>query len=78
MNLKLHLLESFGAVGSDGETYKVLGYERLIQDPSFNDGQEHWLPSGVIEYRLDGGALVEAKADGAMRVMHSGVALTRK
>ncbi len=77
VNLKLHLLESFGAVGSDGKAYKVRAYERLVEDPSFNDGQDHWQPSGVLEYRLDDGALIDARADGSMHVVHSGVALKR-
>ncbi len=78
MNLKLHLLESFGAIGSDGVDYKVRGYERMAQDPSLNDGQEHWQSTGVIEYRLEDGALVDAKADGTMRIVHSGVSLKRR
>jgi hypothetical protein len=77
VNLKLHLLESFGAIGSDGATYKVRGYERLAQDPSFNDGQERWLPTGVIEFRLEDGALIDAHPDGTMRIVHTGVVLTR-
>ena len=76
MNLKLHLLESFSARGSDGAAYKVRAYERMVQDPSVSDGQEHWQPSGIIEYRLDDGSLVDAHADGAMRVVRSGVSLT--
>jgi hypothetical protein len=78
MNLKLHLLESFSALGSDGVAYKVRGYERLAQDPSLNDGQERWQSTGVLEYRLDDGALIDAHADGTMRIVHSGVALTRQ
>jgi len=78
VNLKLHLLESFDTVGGDGKPYKVRGYERLAQDPSFNDGQDHWQPTGVLEYRLEDGALIDVRADGSMRVVHSGVALTRK
>jgi hypothetical protein len=77
MNLKLHLLETFGARGSDGAGYKVRAYERMAQDLSLNDGQERWLPTGVVEYRLDDGALVDAHGDGSMRVVHSGVQLTR-
>jgi len=78
MNLKPHLLESFSALGSDGAPYKVRAYERMVQDPSLNDGQEHWQSSGVLEYRLEDGALVDARADGSMRIVHSGVALTRQ
>lgn len=77
MSLKLHLLETFGARGSDGAAYKVRAYERMVEDPSFNDGQEHWLPTGIVEYRLDDGALIDAHGDGSMRVVHSGVQLTR-
>ena len=78
MNLKLHLLESFNALGSDGAVYKVRGYERMAQDPSLNDGQEHWQSTGVLEYRLEDGALIDAHANGSMRIVHSGVALARQ
>jgi hypothetical protein len=78
MNLKLQLLESFSALGSDGAAYKVRGYERMAQDPSLSDGQEHWQSTGVVEYRLEDGALIDARADGSMHIVHSGVALTRK
>ncbi len=78
MNLKLHLLESFSALGSDGASYKVRAYERMVQDPSVSDGQEHWQSSGVVEYRLDDGSLIDARADGSMRVLHTGVELTRR
>ncbi len=78
MNLKLHLLESFNALGSDGAVYKVRGYERMAQDSSLNDGQEHWQSTGVLEYRLEDGALINAHADGSMRIVHSGVALARQ
>lgn len=78
MSLKLHLLETFSAVGSDGAAYKVRGYERMVLDPSLNDGNEHWQPTGVVEYRLDDGALIDARGDGSMRVVHSGVTLSRR
>jgi hypothetical protein len=78
MNLKLHLLESFSALGSDGVAYKARAYERLVEDPSLGDGQEHWQSTGVVEYRLEDGALIDARADGSMRIVHSGVALTRR
>jgi hypothetical protein len=78
MNLKLHLLESFSAQGSDGAAYKVRAYERMAQDPSIGDGQEHWQSTGVIEFRLDDGSLIDARADGSMRVLHTGVGLARR
>jgi hypothetical protein len=77
MSLKLHLLETFGARGSDGAAFKVRAYERMVEDPSFSDGQEHWLSTGIIEYRLEDGSLVDGKADGSLRVLHTGVQLTR-
>lgn len=77
MSLKLQLLETFGARGSDGATYKVRAYERMTEDPSFNDGQAHWLPTGIVEYRLEDGALVDARGEASMRVVHSGVQLRR-
>jgi hypothetical protein len=77
MSLKLQLLETFGAKGDDGAMYKVRAYERMVPDPSVSDGQEHWLSTGVIEYRLDDGSLIDAQANGAMRVVHNGMALAR-
>lgn len=77
MSLKLQLLETFAAKGGDGAAYKVRAYERMVPDPSVNDGQEHWLSTGVIEYRLDDGSLIDAQANGAMRVVHNGVELVR-
>jgi hypothetical protein len=77
MDRKLHLLESFAARGSDGSTYKVCGYERLAKDESLPDGQEHWEPTGIVEYRLAEGDRVDVRNDGSMRVAHSGVELKR-
>jgi hypothetical protein len=77
MNMKLQLLESFNAHGIDGATYKVRGYERLVEDPSLKDGQDHWQSTGVVEYRLDDGTLLDVRPDGSMRVAGSGRELTR-
>lgn len=77
MDLKLHLLDSFAAQGSDGKAYKVCAYERLRRDDTVHDGQEHWLPTGVTEFRLDSGDLVDARNDGAMTVRQSGIELKR-
>jgi hypothetical protein len=77
MSLKLHLLETFGARGSDGAAYRVRAYERMVDDPSVSDGQEHRLSTGIVEYRLEDGSLIDAQANGAMRVVHNGVELTR-
>lgn len=77
MDLKLQFLDSFGARGSDGKDYKVCAYERQRRDETVHDGQDRWLPTGVTEYRLDSGEQVDARADGTMTVLHSGVTLSR-
>jgi len=75
MDRKLNFLESFNAVGSDGATYKVCGYEHLVRDESLTDGLEHWEPTGEVEYRLADGGRLEARRDGSMRIVSSGVEL---
>ena len=59
MDRKLQFLESFNASGSDGQIYKVCGYEHLVRDESVSDGLERWEPTGEVEYRLADGARVE-------------------
>ncbi len=78
MDRQLHFLESFAVRGSDGAQYKVCGYEHLVQDPTLTDGQQHWEPTGLVEYRLDDGTRVEVERDGSMRIIGSGVVLTRQ
>lgn len=77
MDRQFHLLDSFPARGSDGATYKVCAYEHLRRDESVVDGQEHWLPTGTSEYRLDSGDVVETRPDGSMVIRRSGVTLSR-
>ncbi len=77
MDMKLHLLETFAADGNDGVQYKVLGYERLVRDETLADGQDHWESTGVAEYRLASGELVDVQGDGSMRVVSTGVRLAR-
>lgn len=77
MDIKLHLLESFEARGSDGQTYKVMGYERLARDESVPHAPDRWAPTGTSEYRLADGGLVDAYGDGSMRIHNSGVTLER-
>lgn len=76
MDLRLHLLESFAATGSDGASYKVCAYDRLARDLSLADGGEHWESTGQAEYRLADGRLVEVERDGAMRIAGTDVELT--
>jgi len=77
MDLKLQLLDSFHARGDDGRDYKVCAYERLSRDDTVRDGQEHWLPTGITEYRLESGELIDTRADGTMALRHSGVTLKK-
>jgi hypothetical protein len=65
------LLDSFVATGSDGNSYKVCAYERLVPVPG---SAEHWEPSGQIEYRLEDGRLLEARSASA-RVVGSELTL---
>lgn len=74
MDIRLHLLESFVARGSDERHYKVLGYERLCLVPGSSD---QWEPTGVAEYRLEDGRHVEVDKDNRMRVAGSGILLSR-
>lgn len=74
MDMRLHLLESFAAVGSDAQRYKVCAYERMALVPG-TAGQ--WEPTGVAEYRLQDGRLVEVAKDDSMRVAGSNLVLNR-
>ncbi|WKB51425.1 hypothetical protein [Eleftheria terrae] len=78
MDKKLHLLESFTAMGSDGGSYKVLGYEHLVRDPSLNEALDRWEPSGLSEYKLATGEHVDLLPDGALLVPSTGLRLQRQ
>jgi hypothetical protein len=75
MDLRLHLLETFMATGSDGGAYKVCAYERLAPDASLAD-DAHWESTGVAEYRLADGRPVEVRRNGEMRIVGTDVQLT--
>jgi hypothetical protein len=76
MDLKLHLLESFTARGNDAREYKVCAYERMVPDQTVHDGQDRWLSTGVTEYRLASGELLDVDRAGLMKVVATGVQLT--
>ncbi|RYY51730.1 MAG: hypothetical protein EOO24_66280 [Comamonadaceae bacterium] len=65
MELRLQLLDSFSAQGSDGQRYKVLAYDRLAHVPGTVD---QWEPTGTVEYRLDDSRGVDVAADGSLRI----------
>jgi hypothetical protein len=77
MDIKLQMLESFHAHGSDGQTYKVFGYERLARDESVPAAIEQWQPTGTSEYRLADGRFVDEHDDGSLRIERSDVVLSR-
>ena len=77
MDLKLQFLESFKVVGSDSREYKVRAYDRMARNEALPGGGEHWESTGVVEYRLEDGRLVEALDDGTLRVRGSNVELQR-
>jgi hypothetical protein len=74
MDVRLHLLDTFAATGSDGRRYKICAYERLALAP-VSAGQ--WEPTGVAEYRLEDGRHVEVGQDDTMRVAGSELVLRR-
>jgi hypothetical protein len=75
MDRKLQLLDSFSAVGADGQHYKVMAYEHLVRVAPPLDGQEHWEATGRMEYRLADGARIDALPDGSLRLHARGVLL---
>lgn len=77
MDIRLHFLESFNAKGSDGATYKVKGYERMAAEAPSTHGYQGWESTGVAEYHLEDGRLVDMANDGTMRIVGSNVQLVR-
>jgi hypothetical protein len=77
MDIQLHFLESFRVQGADGRSYKVCAYERMGRDASMPHGIERWEPTGVIEYRLEDGRLVDARRDGTLRIAGTAIELQR-
>jgi hypothetical protein len=75
MDLRLHLLDSFTAQGSDGATYKVRAYERLAPDLSLGEGSDRWESTGVAEYRLEDGRVLSARPDGSWQLPSTGLVL---
>jgi hypothetical protein len=75
MDLRLHFLESFMTKGSDGERYKVMGYERMAPDAPSTHGMQEWESTGIAEYHLVDGRLVQVEHDGSMHIVGSGVEL---
>lgn len=77
MDRKLHLLETFVARDDQGASYKVFGYEHLVQAP-VSPWFQQWEPTGVAEYKLASGEHLEPESDGMLRVAASGLRLKRQ
>lgn len=75
MDLRLQFLDSFVATDSGGRVHKVRAFDRLRRDQSLPGGSEHWESTGVVEYRLQDGRLVEVMRDGSLRIAGSGETL---
>jgi hypothetical protein len=75
MDKKLQLLDSFKAQGTDGASYKVMAYEHMLRVDLLADGQDHWEPTGLTEYRLASGERIDVTPGGEMRVVPTGVEL---
>ena len=78
MDRKLHLLETFVAQDDQGASYKIFGYEHLVQPPSSPELPQHWEPTGVAEYKLAGGEHVDLESDGTLRIAKTGLRLNRR
>ena len=77
MEKKLHLLDTVNAQGSDGQAYKVCGYEHMVRDEQqLVDGRDHWESTGQSEYRLSDGRGVDVGSDGSMRIAGTDITLT--
>jgi hypothetical protein len=78
MEKMLHLLETFTARGSDGQTYHVQAYEHLARLDAVPDTQGQWEPTGLTEYKLADGRHVGVDKDGVMTLAGTGLKLNRE
>ena len=78
MEKMLHLLETFTARGSDGQTYRVQAYEHFARLDAVPDTQGQWEPTGQAEYKLVDGRHVSVDKNGTMTLPGTGVKLERE
>ena len=78
MDRKLHLLETFVAQDDQGASYKIFGYEHLVQAHASPEFQQQWEPTGIAEYKLAGGGHVDLESDGVLRIAATGLRLKRQ
>lgn len=77
MEKMLHLLESFTARGSDGQTYHVQAYEHLARLDAVPDTQGQWESTGLTEYKLADGRHIDVDKDGVMTLAGTQTRLNR-
>ena len=76
MDKRLQLLETFPALGDDGQRYVIHGYEHLVRLDGALDHVDRWEPTGQVEYKLASGELIAVESSGAMKVARTGLKLT--
>ena len=76
MDKRLQLLETFPAVGDDGQRYVIHGFEHLVRLENALDHLDRWEPTGQAEYKLASGEPVVVERSGAMKVARTGLKLT--
>lgn len=78
MDKRLHRLDTFKTLGSDGQTYRVHGYEHLAHLEGKPDTDAHWQPTGMAEYRLSTGEPITVHANGDMALPARALTLWRQ
>jgi hypothetical protein len=78
MEKMLHQLETFGARGTDGQSYVVRGYEHMARLEAIPDSHGQWEPTGVVEYKLADGRPVQVDKAGRMTIAGTDVSLQRE
>lgn len=63
-------------MGPDGQVLRVRAYDRMARNEALLE-REHWESTGVVEYRLQDGRLIEAFPDGSLHIHGTGVELQR-
>lgn len=77
MEKVLHLLKTFTALGSDGRTHVVDGYEHLARPVAVRDASGQWEPTGVCDDKLAEGHRISVGTDGVMTLASTTVPLVR-
>ncbi|GAP35650.1 hypothetical protein ABXN37_10890 [Piscinibacter sakaiensis] len=68
MDRKLHRLDTLRLRDDQGRDHVVHAYEHLVHLEGLPDAEEHWHPTGELEFRHADGTRVTAQRDGGMRL----------